>query len=181
ADLRNVLRPVDQFAACRLGLLDGGVDVLDRDVADPVGRRPFLDGRKAAVGLAVDGDHRVLELLTLEDLDLPPEELGVEVLRPLGVGGHVLVPHERADLARSAGAHALLLSCRVRAYHYDACNKQLRTCVYEVETVRSYRQHCGIARALDLVGERWAMLVIRDLILGPKRFTDLRDTLPGIA
>jgi len=50
-----------------------------------------------------------------------------------------------------------------------------------VETVRSYRQHCGIARALDLVGERWAMLVIRDLILGPKRFTDLRDTLPGIA
>ena len=50
-----------------------------------------------------------------------------------------------------------------------------------METVRSYRQHCGIARALDLVGERWAMLVIRDLILGPKRFTDLRDTLPGIA
>jgi DNA-binding HxlR family transcriptional regulator len=50
-----------------------------------------------------------------------------------------------------------------------------------VETVRTYRQHCGIARALDLVGERWAMLVIRDLILGAKRFTDLRATLPGIA
>jgi len=50
-----------------------------------------------------------------------------------------------------------------------------------VETVRTYRQHCGIARALDLVGERWAMLVIRDLILGPKRFTDLRESLPGIA
>ncbi len=50
-----------------------------------------------------------------------------------------------------------------------------------METVRSYRQHCGIARALDLVGERWALLVIRDLVLGPKRFTDLRASLPGIA
>jgi DNA-binding HxlR family transcriptional regulator len=46
---------------------------------------------------------------------------------------------------------------------------------------RSYRQYCGIARALDLVGERWAMLILRDLILGPRRFTDLRDGLPGIA
>jgi DNA-binding HxlR family transcriptional regulator len=50
-----------------------------------------------------------------------------------------------------------------------------------VETVRTYGQHCGIARALDLVGERWAMLVVRDLVLGPKRFTDLRESLPGIA
>jgi DNA-binding HxlR family transcriptional regulator len=47
-------------------------------------------------------------------------------------------------------------------------------------TSRSYDQFCGIARALDLVGERWALLVIRDLVLGPKRFTDLRRGLPGI-
>ena len=46
---------------------------------------------------------------------------------------------------------------------------------------RSYRQFCGIARALDLVGERWALLIIRELVLGPKRFTDLHDGLPGIA
>src|SRR5881398_167543 len=45
---------------------------------------------------------------------------------------------------------------------------------------RSYRQSCGIARALDLVGERWALLVVRELVLGPKRFTDLRHGLPGI-
>ena len=45
---------------------------------------------------------------------------------------------------------------------------------------RSYGQFCGIARALDLVGERWALLVVRDLILGPKRFTDLQRCLPGI-
>jgi DNA-binding HxlR family transcriptional regulator len=50
-----------------------------------------------------------------------------------------------------------------------------------VKTARSYGQYCGIARALDLVGERWALLVIRDLIIGPKRFTDLRASLPGIA
>jgi DNA-binding HxlR family transcriptional regulator len=46
---------------------------------------------------------------------------------------------------------------------------------------RSYKQYCGVARALDLVGERWALLVVRELALGPKRFTDLRQGLPGIA
>jgi DNA-binding HxlR family transcriptional regulator len=42
-----------------------------------------------------------------------------------------------------------------------------------------YRQACAIARGLDLVGERWALLVVRELLLGPKRFTDLRTALPG--
>jgi DNA-binding HxlR family transcriptional regulator len=46
---------------------------------------------------------------------------------------------------------------------------------------RSYNQFCGVARALDLMGERWALLVVRELALGPKRFTDLRQGLPGIA
>jgi DNA-binding HxlR family transcriptional regulator len=46
---------------------------------------------------------------------------------------------------------------------------------------RSYKQYCGVARALDLVGERWALLVVRELVLGPKRFTDLREGLPSIA
>lgn len=45
---------------------------------------------------------------------------------------------------------------------------------------RSYADPCGVARALDLVGERWALLVVRDLLLGPKRFTDLRASLPHI-
>ncbi len=45
---------------------------------------------------------------------------------------------------------------------------------------RSYAQFCGLARALDLVGERWALLVIRELLLGPRRFTDLLEGLPGI-
>ena len=45
---------------------------------------------------------------------------------------------------------------------------------------RTYNQYCGLARALDLVGERWALLVVRELTLGGKRFTDLREGLPGI-
>jgi DNA-binding HxlR family transcriptional regulator len=47
-------------------------------------------------------------------------------------------------------------------------------------TSRTYDQFCGVAHALDLVGERWALLVVRDLLLGPKRFTDLRRGLPRI-
>ncbi len=46
--------------------------------------------------------------------------------------------------------------------------------------MRSYGQFCGVAHALDLVGERWALLVVRELVLGPKRFTDLAAGLPGI-
>ncbi|HSD26465.1 MAG TPA: winged helix-turn-helix transcriptional regulator [Vicinamibacteria bacterium] len=42
---------------------------------------------------------------------------------------------------------------------------------------RSYGDPCGIARALDAVGERWALLIVRELLLGPKRFTDLRAGL----
>jgi len=45
---------------------------------------------------------------------------------------------------------------------------------------RTYGDRCGIARALDLVGERWALLVVRELLLGPKRFTDLRAGLPHV-
>jgi len=46
--------------------------------------------------------------------------------------------------------------------------------------VRSYDQFCGLARALDLVGDRWSLLIIRELLLGDRRFTDLIEGLPGI-
>ena len=45
---------------------------------------------------------------------------------------------------------------------------------------RTYGDPCGIARALDVIGERWALLVVRELLLGPKRFTDLRAGLPHV-
>jgi DNA-binding HxlR family transcriptional regulator/uncharacterized protein YndB with AHSA1/START domain len=47
--------------------------------------------------------------------------------------------------------------------------------------MRSYGQFCGLARALDKVGQRWTLLIVRELLLGPKRFTDLRDDLQDIA
>jgi DNA-binding HxlR family transcriptional regulator len=46
---------------------------------------------------------------------------------------------------------------------------------------RRYGDPCGIARALDIVGDRWALLVVRELIFGPKRFLQVRDGLPGIS
>ena len=46
---------------------------------------------------------------------------------------------------------------------------------------RSYSQYCGLAAALDVIGERWALLIVRDLVPGPRRFTDLFDGLPGIS
>lgn len=46
---------------------------------------------------------------------------------------------------------------------------------------RSYSQFCPVAYALDLVGERWTLLIVRDLLSGPRRFKDLTDGLPGIS
>ena len=47
--------------------------------------------------------------------------------------------------------------------------------------MRTYGDGCSIARGLDLVGERWALLVVRELLLGPKRYTDLRRGLPNVS
>ncbi len=45
---------------------------------------------------------------------------------------------------------------------------------------RKYHQFCALAKALDVIGERWTLLIIRDLLLGPKRFSDLLESLAGI-
>lgn len=45
---------------------------------------------------------------------------------------------------------------------------------------RSYGQYCGVTTALELVGERWAMLIVRDLLVGARRFTDIKQGLPRI-
>lgn len=45
---------------------------------------------------------------------------------------------------------------------------------------RSYNQYCAVARAMDIVGERWTLLIVRELLPGPKRFKDLLEGLPGI-
>ena len=48
-------------------------------------------------------------------------------------------------------------------------------------TSRSYNQYCGLAYALDIIGERWTLLIVRELIPGPRRFTDLAEGLPNIS
>jgi DNA-binding HxlR family transcriptional regulator len=47
--------------------------------------------------------------------------------------------------------------------------------------MRSYGQYCAVAKALDVVGDRWTLLIVRELTEGPRRFTDLQKGLPGIA
>ena len=45
---------------------------------------------------------------------------------------------------------------------------------------RGYKQYCAVARGLDVIGDRWTLLIVRDLLLGPKRYKDLLSGLPGI-
>ena len=47
--------------------------------------------------------------------------------------------------------------------------------------MRSYRQYCGLARGLDLIGDRWVLLIVRELLPGPRRYNELLHGLPGIA
>jgi len=48
-------------------------------------------------------------------------------------------------------------------------------------TTRSYNQFCALASALDYVGERWTLLIIRELLIGPRRFKDLIEGMPGVS
>lgn len=57
---------------------------------------------------------------------------------------------------------------------------RVRIASVRAATRRAYGQYCGLARGLELVGERWALLIVRDLLVGPRRFTDLRNGLPRI-
>jgi DNA-binding HxlR family transcriptional regulator len=47
--------------------------------------------------------------------------------------------------------------------------------------MRSYDQYCGLARGLDVIGDRWVLLIVRELLNGPRRYGELADGLPGIA
>jgi len=51
----------------------------------------------------------------------------------------------------------------------------------QTDAKRSYDDACGTAHALDLIGERWSLLVLRELMLGPRRFSELKADLPGIS
>ena len=55
------------------------------------------------------------------------------------------------------------------------------TIVGRAEAKRRYDDACGTAHGLELIGERWALLVLRELLLGPRRFSQLRADLPGLS
>ena len=56
----------------------------------------------------------------------------------------------------------------------------MKSCTLALVSRRTYDQYCAVARALDVVGERWTLLLVRELLTGPKRFKDLLDGLSGI-
>lgn len=51
----------------------------------------------------------------------------------------------------------------------------------ERRAARSYGQYCALARSLDHIGDRWTLLIVRELLVGPRRYSDIRAGLPGIA
>lgn len=74
----------------------------------------------------------------------------------------------------------MLTPCRSES-HNASLKSQKITSEENLPSRRTYDDACGAAHALDLIGERWALLVMRELFWGPKRFSDLRTDLPGIS
>src|SRR3954466_16102329 len=56
-----------------------------------------------------------------------------------------------------------------------------RDAAWQTRGVRGYGQYCPVAKAAEVLGERWTLLIVRDLITGAHRFTDLQRGLPGIS
>ena len=123
-----------------------------------------------------------------EDLPGPdPEGEAPDGFDRSGIGLGELGDDHRVSISRAAvqgqgrGLHG-------RAPYEIACKKQVHTSASRllklragiVEAMKRYGQRCPAAIALDVIGERWTPLIVRELLLGPKRFTDLADGLPGI-
>src|SRR5215210_783316 len=72
----------------------------------------------------------------------------------------------------------------ITTVYESLCNLKLycivKSCTLNGVSRRTYDQYCAVARALDVVGERWTLLLVRELLTGPKRFKDLLDGLSGI-
>src|SRR2546422_10714284 len=82
--------------------------------------------------------------------------------------------------ARGRGRSAWL--ARKSGLAGEACLCPVSTCYSEAHLgmAHAYDQHCGLAHALDLVGERWTLLIVRELLAGPRRYTDLAAGLVSV-
>lgn len=72
------------------------------------------------------------------------------------------------------------MSQSLQSYNNQFCFPLSSMSTVMSKNPRSYNQFCTLAHALDIVGERWTLLICRELLSGPKRFKDLHDALPGI-
>src|SRR4029450_8237093 len=72
---------------------------------------------------------------------------------------------------------------RIYRTYFSSASKNCTTassCARIASVAKRFDQYCPVAHAMCLVGERWSLLIVRELLHGPKRYTDLRDGLPGI-
>ena len=136
-----------------------------------------------AYGVRVDGTARAGEArgrrrrrVRVADRRLAAADVRAERAQPQhGRRGPVPV---RADAAGDREARVRAPGC---SWLFQALSRKWRYNRAMASKKRSYGDACGIARALDTIGERWALMVVRELLLGPKRFTDLRTGLPHVS
>jgi len=98
-----------------------------------------------------------------------------------GWGGLGRLSPAIGSLPRTAVLVTVLSPAPIRRCGAGGLPNDAPICARRVATKRSYHDSCGLAHALDLVGERWALLVVRELMFGPKRFTELRADLPRVS
>jgi DNA-binding HxlR family transcriptional regulator len=94
----------------------------------------------------------------------------------------VTISNDRFQLTTEAPSAGGVTSLDDMVFGVDGSG-QMETILSELEamTKRTYGQFCGLSRALEVVGERWALFVVRDLLSGPKSFSELRNGLPRIS
>jgi DNA-binding HxlR family transcriptional regulator/putative sterol carrier protein len=69
----------------------------------------------------------------------------------------------------------------IASYPMTPKAKTTKTVKTPKPSTRRYGQYCPVAKSLDVLGERWTLLIVRNLMMGPQRYTDLREALPGLA
>ena len=146
-----------------------GLVAIDQDGADLVG---VEDGDQAAQRLDI-GLRAVNGPAGAAKVQFGVEQRGGAVEVALADGGDVV----GSNVADGAGGHdhVVLLTLYFIKRIASSCQ------VVDYRRMRSYGQYCALARALDVIGDRWALLIVRELLDGPRRYNELLAGLPGVA